>query len=150
MDMQCENLLKSLTDLGFEKAGSFSSEDAVLDLNFEEGYAEQEELLYCFVLKDLPKYVGKTVKTLKERMGQYRRGDPSQRTNHRINKMIVEALKHDNVNTIEIYVLTFSEQHNYRGFRLNLAAGLEYTLIAYVKDTLEGCGEESWNKAGTT
>ena len=148
MDMQCENLLKSLTNLGFEKAGSFSLKDAVLSLGLDSSYAEQEELLYCFVLNGLPVYVGKTVKALKERMWQYRRGDRSQKTNHRINNQIVEALKHDN--KIEIYVLTFSEQETYRGFRINLAAGLEDTLIAHVKDTLKSCGEESWNKAGTT
>lgn len=148
MDMQCGNLLKRLTDLGFEKAGSFSIEDAVLSLGLDLSYAEQEELLYCFVMNGLPVYVGKTVKPLKERMMQYERGDRSQKTNHRINKKIVEALKQDN--KIEIYVLTFSERETYRGFRLNLAAGLEDSLIRHVDDTLKGCNEKSWNKAGTT
>ena len=148
MDMQRENLLGSLIDLGFKKAGSFYLEDAVLTLDSKLKYAEQEEVLYCFVLNGLPVYVGKTVKPLKERMWQYRRGDRSQKTNHRIHKKIVEALKHDN--KIEIYVLTFSEQETYRGFRLNLAAGLEDSLIRHVDDTLKSCGEESWNKAGTT
>ena len=149
MDIQCENLLGSLLELGFKEAGSFSLEDAVLTLGKNLEYAEQEELLYCFVLNDQPVYVGKTVKPLKERMEQYRRGDRSQKTNHRIHKKIVEALKHDN-NEIKIYVLTFSEQETYRGFRLNLAAGLEDSLIRHVDDTLKGCNKKSWNKTGTT
>jgi hypothetical protein len=148
MDINYENLLKSLTDLGFEKAGSFSLKDAVLSLGLDSSYAEQEELLYCFVENDLPVYVGKTVKPLKERMRQYRRGDRSQKTNHRINKKIVEALQHDK--KIEIYVLTFSEQHTHHGFHLNLAAGIEDSVIKHVDDTLKSCAKKSWNKAGTT
>ena len=147
MNLHCKNLLKSLTDIGFESAGSFSLEGADLILKPLK-YGEQKELLYCFVENNVPVYVGKTVKSLKERMRQYERGDRSQKTNHRINKQIVEALKQDN--KIEIYVLTFPEQHTHLGFRLNLAAGLEDSLITHVKDTLEGCNEESWNIAGTT
>ena len=147
MNLHCKNLLKSLTDIGFEKVGSFSLNGA--DLSFEPGkYGEQKEILYCFVKNNVPIYVGKTVKSFKERMGQYRRGHRSQKTNYRINKKIVEALT--NNKKIDIYVLTFSEPQHHRGFRINLAAGLEDTLIAHVKDTLKSFGEESWNKAGTT
>ena len=148
MDMQCENLLRSLTEIGFESVGSFSLDGADLKLDLQPGHGEQKELLYCFVENDLPVYVGKTVKPLKERMRQYRRGDRSQKTNHRINKKIVEALQHDK--KIEIYVLTFSEQHTHHGFHLNLAAGIEDSVIKHVDDALKSCAKKSWNKAGTT
>jgi hypothetical protein len=71
-------------------------------------------------------------------MYQYQRPGPSQRTNIRINAAIAERLATGNA--IEIYVLPDPGDMEYKGFHLNLAAGLEDSLISSLRPT--------WNKAG--
>ena len=95
-------------------------------------------VLYAFTSSDELLYIGKTTIALRDRMYQYQRPGPSQRTNIRVNSAIAELLKSGG--TIEIYALPDTGEMEYRGFHLNLAAGLEDSLISEL--------DPKWNIAG--
>jgi len=147
MHEDSKNLLKILLNLGFEKAGDFILEDADLIFKIEEKYSEQRDLLYSFVLNGLPVYVGKTSQIFRKRLAQYRKPGRSQKTNRRVNIEIIKSLTHGG--EIEIYVLTSPKDLRFRGFRLNLAAGLEDSVIKNVSCALNSAGKQIWNIAGT-
>jgi hypothetical protein len=85
-------------------------------------------VLYSFVSGDEILYVGKTTRALRDRMYQYQRPGSSQRTNIRVNAAISDMLRTGA--SIEIHVLPDPGNMEYRGFHLNLAAGLEDSLIS--------------------
>lgn len=95
-------------------------------------------VLYSFVSGDEILYIGKTTITLRDRMYQYQRPGPSQRTNIRVNASIRDKL--ESGASIMIHALPDPGDMEYRGFHLNLAAGLEDSLISELKPT--------WNKTG--
>jgi len=126
-----------LIDLGFEAAGAWvlAGNDLVCRLA---RHPDRSGILYAFVVGDNVMYVGKTAKTLRWRMNQYRRPGPSQRTNQRINPQICELLAEGQ--DVEVLVLVDAEPIMYRGLRLSLAAGLEDALIARL--------DPPWNQVG--
>ena len=147
MHEDSKNFLRSLLNLGFAKAGVFILEGEDLIFKIEEKYTEQRDLLYCFSLDGLPVYVGKTSQILRNRLAQYRRPGRSQKTNRRVNLEIIKSLKHGG--KLEIYVLTSPKDLRFRGFRLNLAAGLEDSVIKNVSCALKSVDKQIWNIAGT-
>jgi hypothetical protein len=84
--------------------------------------------LYAFVHGDRVMYIGKTARTLRERFAGYRNPHKGQRTNWRCNENIGEMLKRNEV----LRILVFNPISNlrYGDFDINLAAGLEDSLIA--------------------
>lgn len=72
-------------------------------------------------------YVGKSRKTLRERMYSYRNPGPTQSTNIRGNRLLLDALSEGS--TVELFVLPDNGLLYYGGFHVNLAAGLEDSLI---------------------
>ena len=83
-------------------------------------------------------YVGKTVSALNQRMYGYQKPGPSQSTNIKGNRLICESLSMNK--PIEIYALPDNGLLRYGGFHVNLAAGLEDSLVAELKP--------EWNKVG--
>jgi hypothetical protein len=112
-----------LQNLAFDRAGS-----AVVD-------TRTSNVLYAFVVNGKVMYIGKTVKGLKQRMKDYNNPGPTQATNKRNHDKIVGHLKPDktghmnNGMTVEIFVLPDNGLMHYGGFDINLAAGLEDSLI---------------------
>jgi hypothetical protein len=94
-------------------------------------FNSEKNILYCFECNDTVKYIGKTVKTVSQRMYGYKKPSESQRTNLRVNKEIKKFLK--NEKEIDIYILIDNGLLNFGDFRINIAAGLEDTLIAEYK-----------------
>jgi hypothetical protein len=84
--------------------------------------------LYAFVHGDRVMYIGKTARTLRERFAGYRNPHKQQRTNLRCNVNIREMLERNEV----LRILVFNPISNlrYGDFDINLAAGLEDSLIA--------------------
>ena len=130
-------MLSRITGAGFVEVGKWE---------FREGrpvYSLDEEktsynVLYAFVRGDDVLYVGKTTIALRDRMYQYQRPGPSQRTNIRVNTLLAELLKGGQ--SVKIFALPDRGDMEYHGFHLNLAAGIEDSVINEL--------QPQWNKAG--
>ena len=123
--------------MGFRQAADWRLERSGLECLFNE-HASAQNILYAFVSDRTVLYVGKTVKTLKQRMYGYRRPVPTQSTNIKGNRLILELLNAGR--TVEVYALPDHGLLYYGGFHVNLAAGLEDSLVATLKP--------AWNKLG--
>ncbi|ESU19167.1 hypothetical protein FCR2A7T_25900 [Flavobacterium cauense R2A-7] len=126
--------IEELNQIGFEKIGEWKiNKRGALD--YEITTDKTTEVLYSFVKVDNQKeeiiYIGKTIRTIINRLNGYKKPGNSQFTNIRINKEILNLLKSDlNVN---IYLFKCNDVITYKSHNINLAAGLEDTLIKYFK-----------------
>jgi hypothetical protein len=98
------------------------------------------DLLYSFISDGEIKYIGKTTQTLDNRMYGYENPGPTQSTNIRVNGLIKNLLTQDK--PVDIFILADNGLLSFGGFRINMAAGLEDTLIKEI--------DTEWNKAGRT
>ena len=117
---------QSLIDLGFEPVRSWQLEEDVLLHNLTR-HTDATEILYAFVIGDQVMYIGKSVKTLAQRMYGYQRPGSTQRTNVANHNKLRERLT--NGDQIEILVFVDNEHKTHRGFPISLAAGMEDGLI---------------------
>jgi hypothetical protein len=117
--------MERLLNLGFEHQGEWLLNNGSLDYNIMQSM-ENCSLLYCFAVNDVPKYIGVTRKGLNNRMYQYKNPSVSQTTNSRINNSLREILTQSRV---QIYTLLDNGQLQVAGFQVNIAFGLEQTLI---------------------
>lgn len=101
--------------------------DYILDNPADAGFLDERNSLYAFIEGNKVKYIGKTARTIRERIAGYRNPSRSQRTNGRNNRNIRAALGAGI--TIRILVFTPISFFQYGGFDINLAAGLEDALI---------------------
>lgn len=118
--------MNRLLEIGFQVAGHWSIEDGRLRISIRQ-HGTQRNVLYAFVCDGDVKYVGKSTKMLRERMNGYASGSPSARTNFRVRQLI-----HDQVvagSAVEVYALPDNGLMHYGPFHLNLAAGLEDSII---------------------
>jgi hypothetical protein len=95
-------------------------------------------ILYSFISNGEIKYIGKTKVQFSQRMYGYQNPGPSQTTNIRVNAAIKKLLGDDQ--PVDIFILTDNGLLRYGYFRINLAAGLEDTLIYEINP--------EWNLAG--
>jgi hypothetical protein len=126
-----------LIDIGFRPVGPWTAENggirpALTDLS------DAENVLYAFVSNGEVLYVGKTTQTLKARMYGYQNPGPTQSTKINGNRLIAEMLKSGN--PVQILVLPDNGLLHFGIFHLNLAAGLEDSIVATVKP--------KWNQTG--
>jgi hypothetical protein len=112
--------------IGFRKVGDWLRTDAGVSYKLD-GLAPHPNTLYAFVVDGDVRYVGKTTKTLRGRLNGYVRPSDSQSTNKRIQALIRSAL--DAASSVEIYALPDEGLHHIGVFHLNLAAGLEDSII---------------------
>lgn len=129
--------LQRLEEMGFRKCGEWRMDAGCIKCGLTD-HASASNVLYAFVSAGTVLYIGKTVRTLKQRMYNYQRPGPTQSTSIRGNKMIRRLMGEGE--TIEIYALPDNGLLHYGGFHVNLAAGLEDALISTLKPV--------WNKAG--
>lgn len=127
--------MQRLYDIGFQKAGTWSlkGEDLILQLD---NLADRQNVLYAFVAGSTVKYVGKTTQSLQRRMFGYQKPNVDQRTNWRNRLAIVELLKRGQ--QVDILALADTGLLRYGSFHLNLAAGLEDSIIATLKPEWNG------------
>ena len=95
-------------------------------------------VLYCFISNGDIKYIGKTKIQLSQRMYGYQNPGLSQTTNIRVNAAIKDLLK--NEQHVDIFILIDNGLLKYGDFKINLAAGLEDTLIYEINP--------EWNLSG--
>lgn len=82
--------------------------------------------VYAFVIDGVAQYVGLASKSLRQRLGFYRKPGVSQRTNVRLNEIIRDKLAKGTV--VQIFTAQPSD-HEWNGFRVKGAEGLEAGLI---------------------
>ncbi len=130
--------LQRLTEIGFRKVGSWSLVAGAPVFSFESD-SSSTNVLYAFASADEVLYIGKTTLSLHRRMYGYQRPGPTQHTNiaGRTNISLLLLASRP----VDIYALidgTAALKHG--AFKINLAAGLEDTLIREL--------QPRWNKVG--
>lgn len=124
-----------LTDGGFVKLGEWQvTEEGTIALSAP---APRDPGVYAFATDGIVRYVGLTRAGFHKRMGNYRSGNPQQRTSHRINRVILEQVSAGTV--VEIYLAT-PPAIDWSGLPINAAAGLEAGLIDLI--------QPPWNMMG--
>ena len=123
--------------MGFRRVGSWSIEGDVLKLGLAE-HSNDKNILYAFVCSGAVTYIGKTVQPLKRRLYGYQFPVATQSTNLKGHSFIKAALLSSS--DVEIYALPDNGLLYYGGFHVNLAAGLEDSLVSILKP--------AWNRAG--
>ena len=118
--------LARLLEIGFVVVGRWALASDGIACELTE-LADFPNSLYAFTVNGEVKYIGKTTQTLRSRMSTYRKPAPSQSTNIRNNRSIYEALNQGK--RVEIYIFRDTGLMKLGGFHLNLAAGLEDSLI---------------------
>jgi hypothetical protein len=121
--------MNELLAIGFELAADWHRDGERLGVSFVPGYIDKPKLLYAFVCDGEVKYVGVSVRTLRERIGNYRSN--LDRTNARIRKYIGELLA--NGSAVQVYTFADTGLMHYGPFHLNLAAGLEAGIIGKLR-----------------
>ena len=134
--------MKRLLDIGFIKAGNWFLEKDKINYNIEL-INDEKNILYCFVINFRVKYIGKTIKKLSQRMYGYKNPVQSQRTNFRIHPLIQKSLKEKN--EVDIYILKDEVLFKLGKFKVNVAAGLEDTLIAEINPDWNYIGKKKKN-----
>ena len=98
---------------------------------------ETSNILYAFVAGSEVLYVGVTTNILRKRMYQYQCPARGRGANAEVRWRLAAWLASGDA--VDIYALPDPGDMEYRGFRMNLAAGLEHSLL---------CGlNPSWNRA---
>lgn len=119
-------LMNRLLDIGFTPAGHWLLEGEKLKF-FLTRHSVQKNILYAFVCDGDVKYVGKTIRSLSQRMSGYKTPGPTQTTNINNHRRIKELLSRDV--SVEIFALPDNGLLHYGQFHLNLAAALEDSII---------------------
>jgi hypothetical protein len=127
--------VENLNAMGFRKCGDLLCGGDKLKCNFSED-SKAPNVLYAFVSANAVLYIGKTTRSLKKRVYGYENPGPTQSTNIKVNKFIKETLVKGD--PVEIHALADNGLLEYGGFHVNLAAGLEDSMIAKLKP--------KWNK----
>ncbi len=129
--------MKRLTDIGFRKVGEWQIVNGTITPNLTD-FSNSANTLYAFISNGEVLYVGKTTQPLKKRMYGYQNPGRKQNTNIKVNRLIHDLIlkgRH-----IEIYALPDNGNHHVGAFHLNLAAGLEDSIISTLKPR--------WNESG--
>ena len=123
---QTPNKFKELKKIGFSKAGLWVMKQGSLCLELDK-YGDHSPALYAFISVNRILYIGKTRQALKRRLYFYGKPGPSQRTNRRVNNLLVEQLK--TIPSIDIYAFCPSIIKKIGIFKLNIPASLEDDII---------------------
>lgn len=118
--------MNRLLDIGFVPAGHWMLENELIKFRLTSHHTATN-VLYSFISNGEIKYIGKTKMQLSQRMYGYQNPGPSQTTNTRVNALIKELLSTNQ--PVDILVLADNGLLKYGDFKINLAAGLEDTLI---------------------
>lgn len=132
--------MNRLIEIGFQCVGHWKldGDRPVCELTSQ---MKTPNVLYAFVSNGEIKYVGKTSQPLKGRMAGYQNPGPTQSTNIKNNENIKKLL--DAGEAVDIFVLPDNGLLHYGGFHINLAAGLEDSLISDISPPWNGKYRES-------
>lgn len=130
--------LQRLELMGFKNVGDWRLDGEIPKCNLAE-CADSQNILYAFVLDEEVVYIGKTVQPLNRGLYGYRLPGLTQSTNLKGNGLIREALL--SKRTLKVYALPDNGLLYYGGFHVNLAAGLEDSLVSALKPSWNGLGK---------
>ena len=122
--------LERLKAIGFYECGEWAIESNRLVVKIR-ACPDENNILYAFVIDEAVMYIGKSVRGFRARMHGYQNPHESQRTNFRNNTNLVSKI--GSGSHVAIYVFQDKEQRRYGEFRINLAAGLEDSLVDGLK-----------------
>ena len=122
--------MERLLRIGFERAGSWVTDGDSINYLLEQ-HQEKNNLIYVFTVDGDVKYIGKTTKMLFQRLYFYKNPGAGQTTNERVNGNIGSALSQDK--SVEIFVLVDNGLLSFGGYHINLAAGIEDSLISGIQ-----------------
>jgi len=133
-----------LEEIGFQELGCWILCDKGIEIkpthsNSDDILKNHPYALYAFCEGESVCYIGKTANTLKKRFDGYKKGNKNQKTNHRIHHDEIKPALID-FRQIDILVAIFPKHIKWGRFDINLAGGLEDTLI----EQLDPC----WNRSG--
>ncbi len=129
--------MNRLLNIGFVSVGNWTIKDNLIKYALTTHHTTTN-VLYSFISNGDIKYIGKTKMQLLQRMYGYQNPGSSQTTNIRVNAAIKNLL--DNGQPVDIFILTDNGLLRYGNFKINLAAGLEDTLIYEINP--------DWNLSG--
>ncbi|HMR81585.1 MAG TPA: GIY-YIG nuclease family protein [Niabella sp.] len=129
--------MNRLLNIGFISVGHWMLNNDTIKYNLTSHHTTSN-VLYSFISNGEIRYIGKTKMQLSQRMYGYQNPGPSQTTNIRVNKAIKNLLVENQ--PVDIFILTDNGLLKYGDFRINLAAGLEDTLIYKINP--------DWNLSG--
>lgn len=132
--------MERLLRVGFQKFGDWRlSAEGQLECVLDR-HAPHPHTLYAFTRDADVLYVGKTTRSLRTRMQGYARPSSTQSTNTR-NHARIRALI-DAGHVVEVFALPDQGLHQIGPFHLNLAAGLEDSIIAILNPPWNGGRKE--------
>jgi len=137
---QSANLIKLLS-LGFQKIGEWTLANESFDFRESDDENAQALLdsrpaLYAHVVNGEVMYVGKTTQQLRKRLYGYRKPGKSQATNARCNQHLKEAVREGGIS--ETFAWLPIDKLFYEEFQVNLAAGLEDSIIEILNPIWNG------------
>ena len=124
--MEDKNIAR-LIQVGFEEAGEWFIKDNVLRYRLTQN-DQASKILYAFVTDEQVLYIGKSNRTLAQRLNGYTNPHPTQNTNIKNHQYIKDLLRQGKAVKILVFAPA-DDEIIYRGVPLNLAAGLEDGLI---------------------
>jgi hypothetical protein len=131
--------IERLLEIGFERAGYWELIDDEPHIEVER-YASAANVLYAFVTDRELLYIGRSGRSLQLRMSGYENGGPPRSMRERNRERIIAMLVIDH--PIDLYVMPDPGNLHYGSFRVNLAAGLQYSLIEALSPP--------WNKGASS
>lgn len=134
VNSQVKDGAQMLRSLGFMEMGSWEPHQGRIRFNLELSTGNTS-VLYAFCINEEVMYLGKTTRSLMQRMQNYQTPGVSQATNIRNNGLIMEAIEAGK--TVMILGLEENGELTYRGVEVSLIDGLEPVLIKRLKP--------SWN-----
>ena len=129
-----------LEKIGFRKIGEWKSSGVEKITLVTEQDLKIQNVIYAYIINGDVKYIGKTTNTLYNRFNGYKSPGHSQNTNKGVKYRIIDALKSGV--SVEVYIFIDSGFLKYGEFQINLAEGLEKSII----DSLDK--KECWNGLG--
>lgn len=130
--------LQRLLEIGFEIAGEWRLDDAEPEIELER-YNNAANVLYAFASDEELLYIGRSRRALRYRMAGYVSGGPPRSTRERNRERIMAMLMVSQ--PVDVYAMPDPGNLFYGSFRVNLAAGLQHSLIEALSPP--------WNKAST-
>ena len=128
--------LERLQEIGFELAGEWMIVDDELQIEIKR-FANAANVLYAFACGSELLYIGRSGRSLRLRMDGYQTGGPPRSTRERNRERIMAMLTIDQL--VELYAMPDPGSMLYGSFRVNLAAGLQHSLIEAL--------DPAWNRA---
>ena len=136
--------LARLKTIGFTLAGSWKTTENAIAFESNQMMSARN-VLYAFVLNGELVYIGKTTNTLRHRMQRYKTPAKNSKkggtTNIKNHKNIKDSLARGK--SVQVFVLPDNGLLQYGGFHVNLAAGLEDSLVRELKPLWNGGKKES-------